>query len=139
MSYRDVRLMLTKVSELIAILGIKRTELECVRVQGLACLVPSIDVSPECFVRLCRVNRIIPTVKRNESFLHGDFRFRGVAITTSVWSESSDPNVLEHWRTINAYSQPMLEAKRTAIGVKRPAIADKRRLIGLPAPAVVDV
>lgn len=139
MSYRDVRLALTKAGELIVVLGVKRSELVEVSVCGLLCLTPSIRVEPECFVRLCRVNRIVPTVKRIDDFLHGDFRYRGFAIMTSVWSKSANPNTAEHWRVINAYSQPMLEAKRPVIGVKRPAIADKRRLIGLPAPKVIDV
>lgn len=139
MSYRDVRLSLAKASELIAILGIKRSEVDNVSVHGILCLSPTIRVTAECFVRLCRVHKIVPTIKREGEFLSGDFRYRGFAITVVVWEKSSEPNTLEHWRVINAYSQPMLEAKRTAIGVKRPAIADKRRLIGLPAPAVIDV
>lgn len=139
MSYRDVRLSLIKAGELIAILGIKRSEIDNVSVHGLLCLSPSIRVTPECFVRLCRVNRIIPTIKREGEFLYGDFRYRGFAITVVVWEKSKEPNTLDHWRVINQYSQPMLETKRPASGVKRTAIADKRRLIGLPAPQVVDV
>lgn len=137
--YRDVRLWLTKVGEVIVILGIKRSELDVVRVNGLMCLTPAIDVNPECFVRLCRVHQVVPTIRRDKDFLYGEFRFRGIAIMTIVWSKSSHEDATEHWRMINLLSQSMLEVKRPRIGVKRTAIADKRRLIGLPAPKVVDV
>ena len=139
LGYRDIRLTLTKAGELIVIMGIKRSECVEVSVCGLICCVPSIRVEPECFLRLCRVNQIVPSVKRVDDFLHGEFRYRGFAILTSVWSKSSMPNAAEHWRVINAYSQLSIEVKRPCIGVKRPAIADKRRLIGLPAPKVIDV
>jgi hypothetical protein len=130
---------MTKIGELIVVLGIKRSELQHVRVHGLLCLVPVIDVSAECFVRLCRDHRIVATISRDDELLNGEFRFRGIAITTTVWSGSRNPKASEDWEAINQLSQPMLEVKRTAIGVKRTAIADKRRLIGLPAPKVVDV
>lgn len=139
MSYRDVRLWLAKISDALVVLGIKRSELEIVRVYGLLVMVPSIEVSAECFVRLVRVHRITPNVKRTEDFLHGEFRFRGIAVTTVVWSKSPLENAALNWEALNQLSQPMLEVNRHAIGVKRTAIADKRRLIGLPAPKVVDV
>lgn len=135
MRYRNVRSWLTKIGDLIVVLGIKRSELQHVRVEGLLCLVPVIDVSADCFVRLCRAHRILPTIKRVDDFLHGEFRFRGIAMTTTVWSGRNPKD----WELLNQLSQPMLEVKRPAIGVKRTAIADKRRRIGLLAPKVVDV
>lgn len=139
MQYRDVRLWLVKAGELIAILGIKRAEVEAVRVPGLSCLVPAITVTPECFLRLYRVNNCVAIVNREGDFLHGEFRIRGFAISCSVWCKGQDINNAKHWESLNQLSRPALEIKRPAIGVKRSAIADQRRLIGLPAPKVVDV
>jgi hypothetical protein len=137
MSYRDVRLWLAKISDAIAVLGIKRSELQDVMVSGFACIVPVIGITPECFVRLSRVHKIVATINRKDDFLRGEFRFRGIKITTYVWIQSR--TAAHDWELLNQLSQPMLEVKRPAIGVKRTAIADKRRLIGLPAPKVVDV
>jgi hypothetical protein len=106
-------------------------------VSGFASIVPVIGITPECFVRLCRVHKIVATINRKEDFLRGELRFRGIKITTYVWIKSR--TAAHDWELLNQLSQPMLEVKRTGIGVKRTAIADKRRLIGLPAPKVVDV
>ena len=136
MSYRDVRLSLAKASELIAILGIKRSEVNSVTVRNLSCLTPLIEVECNCFIRLCRAQNIRPTVKRTDDWLNGEFRFRGFAISTHAWSKS--PTDTADWEALNVSGQAVLEIKRPAIGVKRPAIADHRRLIGLPAPKVID-
>jgi hypothetical protein len=135
MSYRDIRLLLSKASAAITVLGIKRTEVNSVTVHNLSCLVPRIELEVECFIRLCRMLNIRPSVERTDDWLKGEFRYREFSFTTHVWSKDD----AYKWEALNGSSQPMLEAKRPAIGVKRPAIADKRRLIGLPAPKVIDV
>lgn len=139
MSYRNVSLWLGKATVVITALRIKNTELETVRVNGLTCLMPTIEVNPECFVRLCCEQPRRPSIKREDDFLYGEFRAMGFAITTAVWSKSQRTDHLRHWQTINDLAKPMLEVDRPKIGVKRIAIEDKRRPLGLPAPKVIDV
>lgn len=136
MSYRDVRLALSKASDLIAVLGIKRAEVNSITVVNLACLTCRFDLEVECFIRLCRKLGIRPDIRRDEDWLNGEFRYRDFAFFTHVWSKETS-----QWDALNASSLPTLEVKvkRTAISVQRTAIADKRRLIGLPAPKVIDV
>ncbi len=136
MTFRDVRLQLAKASDLIAVLGIKRAEVNSITVVNLACLASRFDLEVECFIRLCRKLNIQPDVKRDEDWLTGEFRYREFAFFTHVWSKET-----AKWDALNASGLPMLEVKvkRTAFAANRAAIADKRRLIGLPAPKVIDV
>ena len=136
MSYRDVRLLLAKASELITVLGIKPSELTHVSFSGLRCLVPTFSLEVNCFIRLCCKLNIQPDVTRKDDWLHGEFRYREFAFHADVWSKES-----EQWDALNLTGTPMLEikVKRTALSVQRAAIADKRLLIGLPAPKVIDV
>ena len=139
MSYRDVHVWLRKASEAIVLLGIKRGEVDTVRLHSLACLAPVIEVEPACFARLCQSHRVRPEISRVDDFLHGSISWRGFAITTSVWSKSTATDAGLNWQLINDLSRPALEVDRPKIGVTRAAIADRRRLIGLPAPKVIDV
>ena len=137
MSYRDVRILLAKASELITVLGIKPSELNHVTLTGLRCLVPTFSLEVRCFIRVCCKLNIRPTVTRMDDWLHGEFRYREFAFHADVWSKET-----EQWDALNSSgTTPMLEVKvkRTALSVQRAAIADKRRLIGLPAPKVIDV
>ena len=141
MSYRDVKGWLGKISDAIAVLGVKRTEIDDVSVSGMMCLPPTLVVTPECFVRLCghKSWSITPTIKREGDFLRGEYRFRGILIRTCVWIDSRSKDTARDWEALNALATPTLEAKLPRISVTRPAIADNRRRIGLPAPKVVDV
>lgn len=136
MSYRDVRLQLSKASDLLAVLGIKRSEVNSITVVNLVGLASRFDLEAECFIRLCRKLSIRPNVQRKEDWLTGEFRYREFAFFTHVWSREP-----EKWDALNASALPVLEVrvKRTAFAAQRAAIADKRRLIGLPAPKVIDV
>lgn len=138
MSYRNVSLWLGKATVVITALRIKNTEIETVRVNGLTCLAPTIEVNPECFVRLCCEQPRRPSITRDGDFLRGEFPAMGFAITTIVWSKSTRTESLRHWQALNDLAKPMLEVDRPKIKVKRIAIED-RRLLGLPAPKVIDV
>lgn len=134
MSYRDIKILLSKASAAITVLGIKRTEVSSVTVSNLSCLVPRIELEVDCFIRLCRLLSIRPSVERTDDWLKGEFRYREFAFVTHVWCKDDACK----WEALNSSSQAVLEVKRPAIGVKRAAIEDKRRSIGLPAPKVID-
>ena len=104
MSYRDVRLSLAKASELIAILGIKRSEVNSVTVRNLSCLTPLIEVECDCFIRLCRIQNIQPTVRRTDDWLNGEFRFRGLAIGVKR------PAITDHRRLIGLPAPKVIDA-----------------------------
>jgi hypothetical protein len=135
-SFRDVRPLFIRASELITTLSIKPSELTHVSFSGIRGLVPTFSLEVNCFIRLCYKLGIRPTVTRKDEWLHAEFQHRFFSFHTDVWSKAS-----QEWDALNSSGLPTLEVKvkRTALTVERAAIADKRRLIGLPAPKVIDV